>query len=70
MAQGLSQKGSLKSLLCKIRLSSKDPEVRNSKFGGIGGLNLDLLVNGDLPVIEFTDNKAGGLGKQKLIIGE
>lgn len=68
MAQGLSQKGSLKSLLCKIRLSSKDPEISKSKFGG--NLNLDLLVNGDLPVIEFTENKAGGLGKQKLIIGE
>lgn len=33
--------------------------------------NLDISASGDLPVvIELNPNKAGGAGKQKLIIGE
>jgi hypothetical protein len=47
-------------LLCKIRLSSKNP------------IKTELDKNlEDLPVVlELNDNKAGGKGKQKLIIGE
>jgi hypothetical protein len=55
-------------LLCKIRLSTRNPKKVIEKSGS--ETTLDEPLSGGLPVIEFNDNKAGGKGKQKLIIGE